>query len=253
MSAKPKRPSWPPADEESVSEGREAPARRALHVREEGVKETVSTARRRVAVDAELRAEYGVRHDFAPAFLYVEQGPGMGQLLELRQGTLVLGRASTVDLRLRHPSISRQHVRVHRVGDRFYVEDLGSQNGTFVNKTRARGKVEIRPMDSIGLGTSVVRLRGPLKRSESSTHQGQPARLDTTALVARPGARTRTRTLPLALILGALGLALVAVLVIALSRARRSPAAAEIPQAVTESVDEALGDAPAPTPAPRAR
>jgi hypothetical protein len=96
-----------------------------------------------------------------PAFLYVERGPGVGQLLPVKQGVLVLGRASTSDLRLQHPSISRRHAQLTRRGDRLTLKDLGSQNGTYVNRARLSGEVELRSGDELALGNAILQLRGP--------------------------------------------------------------------------------------------
>lgn len=96
-----------------------------------------------------------------PAFLYVERGPGVGQLLPVKQGVLVLGRASTSDLRLQHPSISRRHAQLTRRGDRLTLKDLGSQNGTYVNRSRLTGEVELRSGDELALGNAILLLRGP--------------------------------------------------------------------------------------------
>jgi pSer/pThr/pTyr-binding forkhead associated (FHA) protein len=118
-------------------------------------------------VDEEFGAQYGVAGNaFKPAFLYVERGPGAGQLLEIGQGSIVLGRASISDLRLQHPSISRRHAYIKRVGEQFFAKDLGSQNGTFVNKARIDREVEIRPGDSVAVGNALIRLRGPLRSGE---------------------------------------------------------------------------------------
>ncbi len=105
---------------------------------------------------------------FAPAFLYVERGPGQGQLVPVRQGNMVLGRASVADLRLQHPSISRRHAQVTRVGERFYVRDLASQNGTFVNRQKIATEVEIQLGDVVVIGAATLKLRGPLTRSLSA-------------------------------------------------------------------------------------
>ena len=47
------------------------------------------------------------------------------------KGSVTVGRAEGVELRIGDPSISRQHVRFH-VGERLRVEDLRSANGTSV-------------------------------------------------------------------------------------------------------------------------
>ncbi|MFY1827030.1 FHA domain-containing protein [Myxococcus fulvus] len=96
-----------------------------------------------------------------PAFLYVERGPGIGQLVPVQQGSLVLGRSSSSDLRLQHPSISRRHAQLLRTGDQFLLKDLGSQNGTFLNRVRVTGEVEVMSGDEITLGNALLRLRGP--------------------------------------------------------------------------------------------
>lgn len=95
----------------------------------------------------------------APAFLYVEKGPGAGQLVPLRQGTLVIGRGSGADLRLVHASISRKHAAITRDGDQFFVRDFGSQNGTFVNQLRSPQEMELFPGDELAIGNAVLRLR----------------------------------------------------------------------------------------------
>ncbi|WNG49072.1 FHA domain-containing protein [Archangium minus] len=102
----------------------------------------------------------------SPAFLYVERGPGAGQLLPVKQGVLVLGRASTSDLRLQHPSISRRHAQLTRRGDHLTLKDLGSQNGTYVNRTRLSAELEVRAGDEIALGNALLRVRGPGSTSE---------------------------------------------------------------------------------------
>jgi pSer/pThr/pTyr-binding forkhead associated (FHA) protein len=53
--------------------------------------------------------------------------------LELMDGTLVIGRASTCDLVLDSTRISRRHAQIRIEGEAVTIEDLGSSNGTFVN------------------------------------------------------------------------------------------------------------------------
>ncbi|MFP2958292.1 FHA domain-containing protein [Myxococcus sp. 1LA] len=79
----------------------------------------------------------------------------------MKQGALVIGRSSSSDLRLQHPSISRRHAHLNRRGDRFFLKDLSSQNGTFLNRHRIASEVELMPGDEISLGNALLRLRGP--------------------------------------------------------------------------------------------
>jgi pSer/pThr/pTyr-binding forkhead associated (FHA) protein/tetratricopeptide (TPR) repeat protein len=225
-----------------------------------GPDEAVPTAIFDTEADQELQAQYGLGEPAQkPAFLYVERGPGLGQLIEVRQGAVVIGRASVADLRIQHSSVSRRHCQIKRAGEQFFVKDLGSQNGTFVNKQRIATEVEIRPGNSIALGNALVRLRGPLAKGErlpssasrervktqdpareatrdrvpvrsprTTTGQGhraadpQPSRSATnaTATVRRP---RRTNVIKLAIFAGALGFGLAAALVFALVKGITDP------------------------------
>lgn len=131
--------------------------------------------------DRELSPRYDWAKEYSdpgltPAFVYVERGPGAGQLVPLRQGSITLGRSSTSDLRLQHASISRRHAQLTRRGNVFTVRDLGSQNGTFVNRLRIKGEVELRPGDELSLGNATLRLRGTGAGPTLSRTSVDPAR-----------------------------------------------------------------------------
>ncbi|HUM11081.1 MAG TPA: FHA domain-containing protein [Myxococcaceae bacterium] len=116
-------------------------------------------------------------------FLYAEHGPGTGQLLPVGEGALILGRSSSCDLRLPHASISRRHARLTRRGERLFLEDLGSQNGTFLDDERLAGPCELLVGQRIHIGPAVLRLRVP----GGHTRTDRPRR--------RPGAQEREVTL----------------------------------------------------------
>ena len=65
---------------------------------------------------------------------------------------LLLGRDPTNDVVLDDPRVSRVHAQVTRVGRRYYVTDLRSANGTFVNDQRVEGNVWLSPRDTIRIG-----------------------------------------------------------------------------------------------------
>jgi hypothetical protein len=145
-----------------------------------------------------------------PAFLYVEKGPGVGQLIPVKQGPLVIGRASACDLRLQHPSISRRHAQLMRQSERFVLRDLGSQNGTFVNRVKLTGDTEIHVGDELSLGNAVLRLRGAGTPSSEKVPQAVvPARL--------PPRRASGLSRVL-LVAAAVGSAVVALLIVAFLR-----------------------------------
>ena len=68
---------------------------------------------------------------------------------------VVIGREKTNDLVLRDPEISRRHARITYQGDRYYIEDLGSTNGTFLNDQPVRVQSPLNHGDVIRLGESI--------------------------------------------------------------------------------------------------
>ena len=74
-------------------------------------------------------------------------------------GATTMGRAPECELRLDDTFVSQQHARIFdRSGD-WYVEDLGSTNGTFVNEQKLVAPAMLTPGDKIRVGTTIVELR----------------------------------------------------------------------------------------------
>jgi ABC-type multidrug transport system ATPase subunit/pSer/pThr/pTyr-binding forkhead associated (FHA) protein len=65
---------------------------------------------------------------------------------------LTFGRDPSNDVVCDNPRVSRFHAQVTRVGRRYYVTDLRSSNGTFVNDKRVEGNVWLNPQDTIRIG-----------------------------------------------------------------------------------------------------
>ena len=66
--------------------------------------------------------------------LVVEASPVLAAGTEVRlEGWIMIGRSPTSDLVLDDPFVSQTHARVVPRGQLYFVEDLGSTNGTFVN------------------------------------------------------------------------------------------------------------------------
>ena len=55
-----------------------------------------------------------------------------GHSFEMNRDSLLIGRSPESDIRIPDPSVSRQHARIFRHGDRYYIKDLESNNGTWV-------------------------------------------------------------------------------------------------------------------------
>ena len=76
-------------------------------------------------------------------------------------------RASTIKLNL--PSVSRQHARIIYERDIFWIEDLGSSNGTFVNQKQIQ-KARINIGDVLKCGDFVIAVRNGSDRSSLPPH-----------------------------------------------------------------------------------
>lgn len=87
--------------------------------------------------------------------------------MPLDKKIITIGRGSDNDIVLDAPQVSRHHARIIRKEKNFFVEDLASANGTFVNGKRV-GRAEISSDDTLSFGTYAVRIdlaRGALQKS----------------------------------------------------------------------------------------
>jgi adenylate cyclase len=74
------------------------------------------------------------------------------QIFEITTPTISVGRAETNDLVLRHPSVSRHHVRITVLpGEITLVNDLGSMNGTYVNNLQIQEQ-GLKDQDRVSVG-----------------------------------------------------------------------------------------------------
>lgn len=74
----------------------------------------------------------------------------------LEAGSVDIGRSSKCGLTIADTSLSRKHARIFRDGNGWFVEDLGSHNGTFVKGERISGPVPLKSGDIIALGGSTI-------------------------------------------------------------------------------------------------
>lgn len=80
---------------------------------------------------------------------------------------IIIGRGSGCGYVIRDPSASRRHARIFRKNQRLYVEDLGSSNGTFINKRRISKPTVMNDADELSIGFFTLRLRVEAVDSQS--------------------------------------------------------------------------------------
>lgn len=120
----------------------------------------------------EARRRTGAVEIFAR--LSIEAGVQQGQVYELHQAVVRIGRVPGNDLLLGDPSVGRLHARLIRLEDGSYgIEDTGSANGVVLNGQRLN-RGEIQPLqdgDRIQLGEAVLVF---FKQQDGDLHDSAP-------------------------------------------------------------------------------
>jgi len=75
---------------------------------------------------------------------------------KLTRPELIIGRDPNVDLSIPSPAVSRRHARLTREGEGYFLEDLGSSNGTFLNDERLLERRLLKSGDRVRLGQAIT-------------------------------------------------------------------------------------------------
>ena len=95
----------------------------------------------------------GVKRD--RAYLVVLAGASVGEMYKVEGDKTVIGRGQKAQVRLLDDGISREHAQVVVEGNRIYLEDLGSTNGTFCNGLKVDRR-ELADGDKILVGSTTI-------------------------------------------------------------------------------------------------
>ena len=95
----------------------------------------------------------------APRTLVVTQGVLTGTSLPLREAGTVIGRNPECALVLDDDFASGRHAKIFHRDGAWFVEDLGSTNGTFVGSERLTGPVRVEVGTTLRIGKTVIELR----------------------------------------------------------------------------------------------
>jgi pSer/pThr/pTyr-binding forkhead associated (FHA) protein len=102
-----------------------------------------------------------IRQSRRPSGILVEVvgGPMDGERRHGPSGTLTIGRAQENDLALFvDPSVSTRHARIVIENGQYWLEDLGSTNGTYLGEGRVQGRVLIGPGTVFVVGRTTLEL-----------------------------------------------------------------------------------------------
>jgi phage tail-like protein len=114
------------------------------------------------------------------------------RMIEVTRAGMVFGRAAGNDVTLRDSQISRRHMRIIWQDGGFWVEDMGSSNGVWLNNARLEANVlrAISPSDNIRLGPYT------LVYEQLVTPLGAGAGVSSTMQPESPPARVPTPVMP---------------------------------------------------------
>jgi FHA domain/zinc-ribbon domain len=122
----------------------------ALLVKDEGGAETTQTY-----TPEEIDDEDGALDEIAaegPALVVRSGGGRAGEHFSPQADQTTIGRSPDNDIFLDDVTVSRKHAVLVHVGGEFRIEDLGSLNGTFVNRRRIDSATRLESGDEVQIG-----------------------------------------------------------------------------------------------------
>jgi serine phosphatase RsbU (regulator of sigma subunit) len=102
------------------------------------------------------------------ASLLTIKGPNPGQRFALHGDSVLIGRQEDAAIHLDSLAVSRQHARLHCHGGEYFIEDIGSSNGTFVNGRRINAPTRLGERDALQIGPYVLHLKSDPPAGPSS-------------------------------------------------------------------------------------
>jgi pSer/pThr/pTyr-binding forkhead associated (FHA) protein len=95
----------------------------------------------------------------SPTQVVVTQGSNSGATARLADAPILIGRGNDAAIRLDDDYVSTRHARIAASGDQWFVEDLGSTNGTYIGTVRITQPTTITLGTQIRIGKTILELR----------------------------------------------------------------------------------------------
>src|SRR5262245_60929123 len=77
------------------------------------------------------------------------KGANQGTTIELVGDRIVIGRNADCNVVLNVPAVSREHAVIRKLQSKYYIEDMKSRNGTFVNNKEVSARTQLNDTDKI--------------------------------------------------------------------------------------------------------
>jgi hypothetical protein len=97
---------------------------------------------------------------YASAFLIQKEGPNPGRQFNITMDEIEIGNSTSNDLILKDLTISNKQAKIKKINGSYYIYDLVSQRGTFVNGKKILKPKALRDFDEIRLGRTLLLFRG---------------------------------------------------------------------------------------------
>jgi len=95
----------------------------------------------------------------APTHVLVVEGRSQGTRADLSQAPILIGRGADAAIVLDDDYVSTRHARIASSGEQWFVEDLGSTNGTYIGSVRINQPTAIAVGTRIRIGKTILELR----------------------------------------------------------------------------------------------
>ena len=84
----------------------------------------------------------------------VKSGTNAGSIFEVGEAPLLIGRDDRAEIQVLDQGVSRRLAEIFRMGEMFFIRDLDSRNGTFVNEERINEEL-LRDGDEVRIGSTI--------------------------------------------------------------------------------------------------
>ncbi len=95
----------------------------------------------------------------APTHVLVVSGSNQGATAPLSAAPILIGRGSDAAIKLEDDYVSTRHARIAASGDQWFVEDLGSTNGTYLGASRISQPTALAIGTQVRIGKTILELR----------------------------------------------------------------------------------------------
>jgi len=95
----------------------------------------------------------------SPTHVLVTEGANTGERAELENAPILIGRGTDAAIRLDDDYVSTRHARIAASGDQWFVEDLGSTNGTYIGSVRITQPTTLTLGTQVRIGKTILELR----------------------------------------------------------------------------------------------